>query len=390
MERSHPDIVVIGAGPAGLVLTHVLARLGHDVVVVEREQDPARGPQGALLQPVTLDVLRRLVSFDHSSDQDGAITAIEEYGPHGGLFTGRFAELPAPYPQYALNVTQGRLRAALLRDLAGRTNVEVWAGTEVRRLERTAAGACRTVVTPVAGDKPEQELRSRWIVAADGKQSATRAMAGIEARLEGAEHSLNLIGVPTPDGYPRVIRAHRRIDGMATTVPGAAPGLTFTFTHLTHRDAAPEQVVEWAVREVAGPDPVLGEALRRQADPSRLIRIEPQIVNAAEWRTGGVVLLGDSAHGMHNVGGQGLNTSIQDALLVAEGLHRHSRDGDTAAIDEFFRTRRSYIAAFQASQQKLGERFWSQDATSWFRERFEELCLGQPELRERWLAVARG
>lgn len=389
MERSYADVVVIGAGPAGLVLTEVLARHGMSVVVVEKQSDPAHGPQGALLQPVTLDILRRLVSFAHAAEQDGAITAIEEYGPSGQVFSGAFGELADTPADHALNVTQGSLRRTLLERVATRASVTLRAGAEVKRVDSASVGDCRCVVAPVDGGGQEMSLESRWIVAADGKQSSTRALSGIDTHLERADYGLALVPVPTPRNYPRTIRAHRRPDGMATTVPGASPGLTYVFTHMADRTASPEQVVQWATRVVAAGDEVLGPVLAAEARPERTFRIEPQIVNAAAWRNDGVLLLGDSAHGMHNIGGQGLNTALQDALSLGDALLRHAEDGKTERIDGFIDRRRPFIDRIQDAQRRLGEAFWPQaGAESWFRPRFEELSLGQPEMRRDWRDIA--
>ncbi|MFG3497065.1 FAD-dependent oxidoreductase [Streptomyces sp. NPDC047928] len=405
MERSYADVVVIGAGPAGLVLTELLTRNGMSVAVVERQSDPTRSPQGALLQPVTLDLLHRLVGFAHSADEVGAITAIEEYGPSGRLFSGAFADLPGSPAGHALNITQGRLRRLLLDRVAGHPAVSVRLGTEVRRLAATDVGGCRTVVAPADGTGAPHTLESRWVVAADGKGSETRDLTGVETWIDEAEHTLRLVPVPTPGGFPRTIRAHRRPDGMATVVPDASPGTTFVFTHLTpaalgHDPSpgtapggpiAPERIVDWVVRAIGADDPVLTEALRAAAPRDRIITIEPQTVNAVDWRRDGVLLLGDSAHGMHNIGGQGLNTSIQDAILLADALRRHGDDGKTAWVDDFIRARRPYIDAFQEAQRALGRAFWPDGGgTSWFAGRFEELSLGQADLRDRWYEVIDG
>ncbi|GAA0323216.1 hypothetical protein GCM10010151_11320 [Actinoallomurus spadix] len=64
-----------------------------------------------------------------------------------------------------------------------------------------------------------------------------------------------VIVAPTRTGYPRVIRAYRRPDGMAHhRARGLARNAPYVFTHLMDRDASPGQVVEWAVRVVSAQD----------------------------------------------------------------------------------------------------------------------------------------
>ncbi|MDX3106701.1 FAD-dependent oxidoreductase [Nonomuraea angiospora] len=388
MENSRTDVAVIGAGPAGLVLTEVLARRGMSVTIVEKQDDPTLSRQGALLQPVTLDLLHRLVAFEHSAEQEGAITTIEEYGPQGKIFSGPFADLADTPADHALNITQGMLRKLLLDRVRRHPSVAVRTGAAVQQMDSMRPGQCSIVVREVSGAETPHRIDSRWIVAADGKLSETRRLAGIKARIEGGDHQLSLVPVPTPEGYPRTIRVHRRPDGMATTVPGAAPGMTYVFTHLADRDAAPQTVVDWAMRTVSAQDDILTRALRSHADPGKIIRIPPQIVHTPTWRQDGVILLGDSSHGMYNVGGQGLNTSLQDALLVGEAIRSDDEAGGTERLDSFVRVRRPFIDEFQAAQRKLGSGFWpAGGGTSWFRDRFEELSLGQAELRKRWSEI---
>ncbi|RBQ12192.1 hypothetical protein DP939_44165 [Spongiactinospora rosea] len=388
MENSRADVAVIGAGPAGLVLTEVLARRGISVTIVEKQADPTLSRQGALLQPVTLDLLHRLAAFEHSAEQEGAITAIEEYGPQGKIFSGFFADLTNTPVHHALNITQGMLRKLLLDKVSRHPLVAVRTGAAVQRIDSMRPGQCSIVIREGNGAERQRRIDSRWIVAADGKLSETRRLAGIKARIEGGDHQLSLVPVPTPEGYPRTIRAHRRPDGMATTVPGAAPGMTYVFTHLADRDATPQTVVDWAIRTVSGQDDILTMALRSHANPNKIISIAPQIVHTPTWRQEGVILLGDSSHGMYNIGGQGLNTALQDALLVGEAIRSDDAVGGTEHLDAFVRARRPFIDEFQAGQRKLGSGFWPVGGgTSWFRDRFEELSLGQSELRKRWSEI---
>ncbi|MEU5361004.1 FAD-dependent oxidoreductase [Streptomyces albidoflavus] len=386
--NTHADVVVIGAGPAGLVLAEALARRGQKVAVVEKQADPAHGPQGALLQPVTLDLLRRFISLQHSPSTDGAVTSLEEYGPSGLVFKGDFATLSGNSIPYALNVAQSQLRKPLVARVAARPSVTLYAGTVVKRFERTEAGNCLTVTGSTKNPAEELHLSSRWVVAADGKLSESRDLAGFDAHVEDAEYALTLIPLPTPEGHPRVIRAHRRADGMATTVSGAAPGMTFVFTHMKDRDAAPHDFVDWAADAVFSQDKLLADAIARTALRDRLIQIRPQSVRVPAWRKDGVVLLGDSAHGMHNIGGQGLNISIQNALVLAEALTTFEPGRVAESIDAAFAERHRYVDEFQNAQLELGHGFWRADSTSWFDGRFEDLSLGQPEHRQQWRELA--
>ena len=90
---------------------------------------------------------------------------------------------------------------------------------------------------------------------------------------------------------------------------------------------------------------------------------------------------------MHNIGGQGINTSMQDALVLGAILACGDGDESIYRVDEFEGVRRPYIEGLQRAQSELGSGFWSSDAASWFAPRFEELSLGQRGLRTRLAAL---
>jgi len=387
MKSTYSDVVVVGAGPAGLVLSEVLARAGLGVTIVERQTDPTQSSQGALLQPVTLDLLGRLFGLPHSMSDSGSVVGIEEVAPCGRIFTGYFSQLSATPTDYAVNVSQGELRAFLLDRVLRAPSVTVRTGTTIVRLDEDRPGRCSIVVSDVAGDRGAEILRSSWIVAADGKASATRKLADIDAVLSDFPHRLYLLSMPTPAAYPQLIRAHRNDKGMVTTVPGGSPGRTYLFVHTLMDDSDPVALIADTVSAVRAGDPRLAGAAVDGLAGCRIVDLRPQLVHTRSWRQNGVVLLGDSAHGMHNIGGQGINTSMQDALVLGAILACGDGDESIYRVDEFEGVRRPYIEGLQRAQSELGSGFWSSDAASWFAPRFEELSLGQRDLRTRLAAL---
>lgn len=386
------EVVVVGAGPAALLLTELLARAGNQVVIVERQADPTQVTQSVMLQPSTLGILRRLGLPRLAAPEVGRIAGLEEYGPDGQLFSGRYASLPDPPATYGQIVSQGELRRILLAQVRRSPNVTVLTSTTVHRLLRHEIGDCRMETVAAGGSGGPTRLVSSWVVAADGKHSAVRQLAMIDATVSGFAHSMFLTPIPTPPGTPRLIRMHRRPTGLVVTVPEAAPGITYLFTHTTGNGAGGERLLHHC-SEIIGPgDPVLAAAAAAAARSARIIPIEPQTVSAGSWRSGGVVLLGDSAHAMHSFGAQGLNIAMQNAALLGAAL-RHAGNGDAFELDAIERRRRPYVASLQHAQRELGSQFWPPDqdaARSWFAERFDDFALGQPEFRPRWQSFPTG
>ncbi|MGH3680748.1 MAG: FAD-dependent oxidoreductase, partial [Natronosporangium sp.] len=194
------DVVVVGAGPAALLLTELLARAGNQVVIVERQADPTQVTQSVMLQPSTLGILRRLGLPRLAAPEVGRIAGLEEYGPDGQLFSGRYASLPDPPATYGQIVSLGELRRILLAQVRRSPNVTVLTSTTVHRLLRHEIGDCRMETVAAGGSGGPTRLVSSWVVAADGKHSAVRQLAMIDAAVPGFAHSMFLTPIPTPPG----------------------------------------------------------------------------------------------------------------------------------------------------------------------------------------------
>lgn len=389
MKDIRTDVVIVGAGPAGLMLTEVLARAGRRITIVERQPDPTRVAQSVMLQPSVLGILDRLQISSRTESGGGQIAGLEEYGPHGRLFSGRYAGLPDSPSGYGQIISQGELRRLLLHQVARFPNVTILTSTSVARLPRHDVGDCLVETVDAGSGGKEFRIASDWVVAADGKLSTTRELAGIKAKLLGFDHTMFLTPVPTPRGYPPLIRMHRQPTTLVVTVPEAAPGITYLFTHVLNNGVAPAALLDDCARTVREHDPTLAEAVRHSAITEKTIAIEPQTVVAESWRRGGVILLGDSAHAMHSFGAQGLNISIQNAALLGCAINQHASRGDVSVVDSVERRRRPFIEALQRAQRDLDNQLWPTHQVaepSWFAGRFDELALGQPEFRSRWLS----
>lgn len=391
MRHSFADVVVVGAGPAGLLLTTLLSRSGVSATLVDGQEDPARNPQPVMLHPASLDILRNSGVLDPDGLRQGRIRAIEEYGPDGHLYTARYADLPGNGDAFAVNLSQGELRRALLDSLSDRESVRTVFGAEAVEVTGGERGACEIIVGDPAGHGEKERIESTWLVAADGKFSAVRTAAGIPTSIEAFDHDLTVVPTRTPDGYPEIIRLHRGPDLMVATVPGGLPGLTLCFV-FSRKDAdGLEALLPGTENLIRTWDRPLADSFATTAPVGRTIGVTPHLVSPETWRRDGVILLGDSAHAMHNLGGQGLNTSLHDAVLLASAIIDHKEERDPARIDAVEGIRRSYVTSIQKAQRELCADFWPGPGTgSWYEDRFEELALGQREIRSALAGVNLG
>jgi 2-polyprenyl-6-methoxyphenol hydroxylase-like FAD-dependent oxidoreductase len=194
-----------------------------------------------------------------------------------------------------------------LRARAERLGVEIVPGAEVVGLRQDGDG----VTVEVGGAHPHTE-RARYLVGCDGAHSTIRGHLGIE--FAGRQYQTHIlladvrlteppaeamfartnpdgavISVPFGDGWFRVIAWDRRRDRVPLTEP---------VTHAEMRDA---------FRRIAGGDLGMGE-------PRWSSRFLSERRQAARYRSGRIFLAGDAAHVHSPLGGQGMNTGIQDAM----------------------------------------------------------------------------
>ncbi|MGW0331547.1 SDR family oxidoreductase [Streptomyces sp. NPDC003011] len=291
------DVIVVGAGPVGLLLAGELRTGGARVTVLERLAEPTTESRASTLHARTMELLdaRGLL------DQFGTLPS-DVRGHFGGIPLD--LTLPGPYPGQ-WKVPQTRTEAVLAH----------WARSLGARLERghLVTGLTQrqdAVEVESTGPGGTVRWRARYVVGCDGEDSTVRRLAGIAFPGHDAGRELfraDVAGVSVPDRrFERLERglaiAARRGDGVTRVMVhayGRAP---------RPRSGAPEfaEVCEvW--RHVTGEDLTGGTPLWLNAfgDASRL---------AARYRAGRVLLAGDAAHQQLPVGGQALNLGLQDAV----------------------------------------------------------------------------
>jgi len=319
------DVVVVGAGPVGLMLAGELRLGGADVIVLDRLDAPTTESRASTLHARTMEIL----------DQRGLLDEIgtppdEPMGHFGGLPLD--LRLPGPYPGQ-WKVPQTRTEA-VLGAWAVRLGAEVRRGHRVTGLEQHPDGAVVEVAGP--GRAPVR-ITAPYVVGCDGEESTVRRLASIA--FPGADAERELIRADIAGIDIRGRRFERLPRGLA--IAARRPdGVTRVMVHEFGRrpraaEASFADIVD-AWHNVTGEDLSAGTPLWVNAfgDVSR---------QAERYRHGRVLLAGDAAHAQMPIGGQALNLGLQDAVNLGWKLAAAARGRAPARLLDTYHEERHEV-----------------------------------------------
>jgi len=291
------EVIVVGAGPVGLMLAGELRLGGVDVVVADRLREPMGESRASQLNARTMELF----------DQRGLLSRLDppqqETRGHFGGMSFSVAEVASPHagfwklPQYR---TEAMLQSWII-DLG----VPLLRGHELRALDMRADGVDAVLDT----GSGSLRLSGDYLVGCDGEDSTVRRLAGFTGRDKPADRELlraDVVDIEIPD---RRFERHERGLAIAATRAGVTRVMMHEFGHSaadrTAPPAFPEVVETWA--KITGEDIGAGLPVWVDAfdDATRLV---------SEYRRDRVFLAGDAAHRMMPIGGQAINVGLQDAV----------------------------------------------------------------------------
>ena len=325
------DVLIVGAGPTGLVLALWLTRLGVRVRVVDKAPEPGRTSRAVVVQARTLELYRQMDLAAPVVDRGLRFSAVNMWvlGEHaaraevGSMGSGR-----SPFP-YMLMYPQDEHEELLIQRLAT-AGVEVDRPTELVELEEEGDRVVARLEHP---DGSVETCAAPWVAGCDGAHSFVRAACGIEfpggtyghlfyvADVEASGPQMNgELHVALDDAdflacFPLKERTHARLIGTVRRDP--------------EREG---ERLDWG--DVQGR---VIERLRLMVDRVNWFstyHVHHRVASA--FRAGRAFLLGDAAHVHSPVGGQGMNTGIGDAVnlawKLAATLHRSA---DARILDSY-------------------------------------------------------
>ncbi|BCY04258.1 2-octaprenyl-3-methyl-6-methoxy-1,4-benzoquinol hydroxylase [Stutzerimonas stutzeri] len=392
------DLIIVGAGMVGSTLALALEGSGLDILVLDASPleaadfDPQGGfePRVSALSAASQRIFERLGAWPGMSAR--RVSPYTDMHVWDGSGTGQIHFSAATVHAEVLgHIVENRVvQDALLETMQRRGGQRLLGAARLERLERTPQGWQLTL-------DDGRQLNAPLLVAADGANSAVRRLAGCETREWDYLHQAIVTSVRCSEPHQRTAWQRFTDDGPLAFLPLERDGdqhwcsIVWSVTELEARrlmaldDAAFRAALGRAFEQR------LGEV--EEVDPRLCIPLRQR--HAKRYVQPGLALIGDAAHTIHPLAGQGVNLGLLDAAVLAEvieaAMARGERPEDIRVLSRFERRRMPHNLAMMAAMEGF-ERLFQADPLPlrWLRNTGLKAVQALPEAKALFVRQALG
>lgn len=327
--------VIIGGGPAGMVLGLLLARAGVKVTVLEKHADFLRDFRGDTVHPSTLELLEDLGLYERFSrlPQSRLDRAVFPLDAERTVTVADFRRLRSAHPYIAM-VPQWDLLNLFAEAGEREPTFTLRMSTEAIGLLR---GPDRVTGVRYRDLEGEGEIHAELTVACDGRWSLARREANLVTREFPVGIDAWWFRLPQGPVRQTALTPRAGLGRFAVVIP-REDYLQVAYIGRKGTDAALRaRGVEAFRRDLAELMPEATEQIASLRSMDEVKHLDVRLNRLRRWHVGGLLCIGDAAHAMSPVGGVGINLAVQDAVAAATLLgpalrDRSLRPGDLAAV----------------------------------------------------------
>jgi 2-polyprenyl-6-methoxyphenol hydroxylase-like FAD-dependent oxidoreductase len=311
---SHPEILIVGGGPAGMMAGYLFARAGVSVKVLEKHADFFRDFRGDTVHPSTMEILDQLGLLERFLERPHTRLETARIRVAGREYTiGDLSHLDTPAPFIAMMPQWDFLD--FLRDEAAKFPAFKLV------MEAPVAGFVdeRGRITGVRYADGNKERAGKLVIAADGRSSLVRSLGLLPVENIGAPMDVFWFRLPKTGDSGEALRGSVETGRMVVLIERDTYWQAAFLIGKGQAEAVIAKGMDWLRGEVqkAFPDLDLSGALQ-SADELHLLTVT--LDRLTQWSRPGLLAIGDAAHAMSPIGGIGINLAVQDAVAAANAL----------------------------------------------------------------------
>ncbi|MFG5860559.1 2-octaprenyl-3-methyl-6-methoxy-1,4-benzoquinol hydroxylase [Pseudomonas sp. CR1201] len=390
------DLIIVGAGMVGSALALALKDSGLEILLIDgsplsvKPFDPAAPfePRVSALSAASQRILLRLGAWPGVLARRSS--PYSEMRVWDGSGTGQIHfSASSVHAEVLGHIVENRVVQDALMEPLHDSGIGLMPGARLERLRRSGDDWLLTLVDG-------RELRAPLVIAADGANSAVRRLAGCATREWDYLHHAIVTSVRCAEPHQRTAWQRFTDDGPLAFLPLEREGEHWCSIVWSATPTEAERLMalddaafckelgrafEWRLGEVLGADPRLCIPLRQR--------------HAKRYVEEGLALIGDAAHTIHPLAGQGVNLGFLDAAVLAEVLlHANTRGerlADERVLGRFERRRMPHNLAMMAAMEGF-ERLFQADPMPlrWLRNSGLKWVDGLPEAKALFVRQALG
>lgn len=372
------NILIVGAGPTGLTMAYLLKHKGINCRIIDKLADPISTSNALAVQPSTLELWEKIGLIDSALERGKKLVALNLFDEGGKIASANFQSLKMEFP-FVLSLPQNeteKMLADKIAELGG-------------KIERPVELLSFTTESDhvLAKLSTGEQIKTHWLIGCDGGHSVVREQLNIafegenlpeyfimtDAIIESEFEDDQLYAFLSPDGPFAIIPAGKKYSRLifeVTSHPIDQPTIDDFASLANTRCPVPIKIIDAPWRTAF-------RVHRRLADHYRVDRC---------------FLVGDAAHLHSPVGGQGMNTGIQDAYNLSEKLAEVILHGTPDTLLDQYQKERQPVAKKVLRVTTFGTKMISM-RSPWLqrlRNLLIKLMLSNQALRRRFVRMISG
>ncbi|KZP06146.1 hypothetical protein FIBSPDRAFT_966700 [Athelia psychrophila] len=323
MSSSPPKVLVVGAGPSGLISALTLLQNGIPVRIIAKEEKHRVGQRGSGISPRTMEIYKFLgveevlqkavYLFDFLVRARGSSEVLKVMRMNPWLE-------PTPSTPWRTFLTMGQNNAeGILRSHLAKYGCEIELGTSLSSFQQNEDHVTATLIKSVDGKEHTEQIEIDWLIGADGARGVTRKTLGLTFLGESRQDEnvvigdMQIKGLSTANWHNWGDRQTKSLIFKPSEDPESDAFQFLIFgPEVDHVKLStdPIALLDFLVEQSGMPKDAFGQV-------GWVTDYRPQFRMVDKFGEGRVFVVGDAAHVHSPAGGQGMNSSIQDALNLA-------------------------------------------------------------------------